>query len=113
MNIITWFTESVMTNSMMILFLVIGLGYLIGSIKVCGLDLGSAGVLLVALIFGHFGFTIPGVAKDLGLICFVTSVGYIAGPKFFRNFKAKPPSIFVCHKIGAIFTKSMMHGSCR
>ena len=92
MNIITWFTESVMTNSMMILFLVIGLGYLIGSIKVCGLDLGSAGVLLVALIFGHFGFTIPGVAKDLGLICFVTSVGYIAGPKFFRNFKANAKS---------------------
>ena len=92
MSIITWFTESVMTNSMMILFLVIGLGYLVGSIKVCGLDLGSAGVLLVALIFGHFGFTIPGVAKDLGLICFVTSVGYIAGPKFFRNFKANAKS---------------------
>ena len=34
MSIITWFTESVMTNSMMILFLVIGLGYLVGSIKV-------------------------------------------------------------------------------
>ena len=63
MSIITWFTESVMTNSMMILFLVIGLGYLVGSIKVCGLDLGSAGVLLVALIFGHFGFTIPGVDR--------------------------------------------------
>ena len=92
MSIITWFTENVMTNSMMILFLVIGLGYLVGSIKVCGLDLGSAGVLLVALIFGHFGFTIPGVAKDLGLICFVTSVGYIAGPKFFRNYKANAKS---------------------
>ena len=92
MSIITWFTESVMTNSMMILFTVICLGYLIGSIKVCGLELGSAGVLLVALIFGHFGFSIPGVAKDLGLICFVTAVGYIAGPKFFRNFKANAKS---------------------
>ena len=28
----------------------------------------------------------------MGLICFVTSVGFIAGPKFFRNFKANAKS---------------------
>ena len=43
--------------------------------------------MLVALVFGHFGVEIPSLVRELGLICFVTSVGFIAGPKFFRNFK--------------------------
>lgn len=76
-------------NTMMIMFLIIALGYLLGSIKICGLQLGSSGVLIVALFFGHFGFTVPTLLRDLGLIAFVTAVGFIAGPIFFRNFKSK------------------------
>jgi putative transport protein len=77
---------------MMMVFVIAILGYAIGRIRVCGLELGTAGVLLVALVFGHFGVEIPKVVQDLGLICFVTSVGYIAGPKFFRNFKVNAKS---------------------
>lgn len=92
MSILTWFQESVMTNTLMVAFTIALIGYAVGSIKICGLELGTAGVLLVALIFGHFGFAVDGVIKDLGLIAFVTSVGYIAGPKFFRNFKVNAKS---------------------
>lgn len=92
MNILKWFQESVLTNEMMIVFLITVIGYAVGRIKICGLDLGTAGILLAALVFGHFGVQVPSVIKDLGLICFVTSVGYIAGPKFFRNFKANAKS---------------------
>lgn len=76
-------------SDMMIMFLIIALGYLLGSIKIKGLSLGSSGVLIVALIFGHFGYAVPGVLRNLGLIAFVTAVGLIAGPVFFRNFKKK------------------------
>lgn len=92
MNILTWFQESVLTNEMMIVFMIMVIGYAIGRIKVCGLDLGTAGILLVALVFGHFGVTVPEAIKNIGLICFVTSVGYIAGPTFFRNFKVNATS---------------------
>ena len=92
MSILTWFMENVWTNSLMIIFTILVLGYALGRIKVCGLDLGTAGVLLVALVFGHFGVVVPDVVGDLGLICFVTAVGYIAGPKFFRNLKANAKS---------------------
>lgn len=92
MNILTWFMESVWTNNLMLMFSILVLGYALGRVKVCGLDLGTAGVLLVALIFGHFGVVIPDIVGDLGLICFVTAVGYIAGPKFFRNLKANATS---------------------
>ncbi|MBQ6844104.1 MAG: permease [Agathobacter sp.] len=92
MNILAWFMENVWANNLMLIFTILVLGYALGRIKVCGLDLGTAGVLLVALVFGHFGVVIPDVVGDLGLICFVTAVGYIAGPKFFRNLKANATS---------------------
>lgn len=76
-------------SDMMIMFLIITLGYMLGSIKIKGLSLGSSGVLIVALVFGHFGYAVPGVLRNLGLIAFVTAVGLIAGPVFFRNFKKK------------------------
>ena len=99
MGIAAWFQESVLGNTLMIVFLVAVIGYLVGSIKIRGVELGTAGVLLVALVFGHFGFEVPDLVRELGLICFVTSVGFIAGPKFFRNFKINARSYIL---LGAI-----------
>ena len=79
-------------NSLLALFLIAALGYLIGAIKVKGIELGTAGVLLVALVFGHFGCEMPSLIRNVGLALFVTSVGFIAGPKFFRNFKQNAKS---------------------
>ena len=74
-------------NTLLAVFVIAALGCLIGSIKVGGVKLGTAGVLLVALVFGHFGIKIDAVVRNLGLVCFVASVGFIAGPKFFRDFR--------------------------
>ena len=92
MDILAWFQDSVLGNTLMVVFMVAFIGYLVGSIKIRGVELGTAGVLLVALVFGHFGFKVPDLVRELGLICFVTSVGFIAGPKFFRNFKINAKS---------------------
>lgn len=54
MFLINWFQESVLSNTLMILFLVAFIGYLVGSITIKGVELGTAGVLLVSLVFGHF-----------------------------------------------------------
>ncbi len=90
-----WFQNylnSIVGSELFMIFAILALGYIVGRITVCGLNLGSAGVLLVALVFGHFGVTIPDVVGDIGLILFVTAVGLIAGPKFFRNFKLNAKS---------------------
>ncbi len=92
MNILKWFQENIMSNTMMLVFLIAVIGYLVGSIRIRGIELGTAGILLVALVFGHFGFEIPDLVREMGLICFVTSVGFIAGPNFFRNFKQNATS---------------------
>lgn len=89
-------------------FLIAGLGYLLGRITVKGVSLGTAGVFIVALLFGAFFYSalenqlkVGGtsyvsnalkIVENLGLILFVTSVGFIAGPSFFgdlrKNFKS-------------------------
>ncbi len=92
-----------------LLFVVFGVllaGYALGRINVKGVSLGDAGVFLIALLAGALFFHTSGsdllfnhstkaynyadglkLIENLGLILFVTSVGYIAGPKFFGNFK--------------------------
>lgn len=43
-------------NGLILFLLVIGLGYLIGNIRVSGVPVGpTIGVLLVGLRFGHYG----------------------------------------------------------
>lgn len=79
-------------STLLAVFLIAALGYFVGGIKIKGIELGTAGVLLVALVFGHFGVEIPAIVRNLGLACFVGSVGFIAGPKFFRDFKTNAAS---------------------
>ena len=51
----------------LLLFLVIGLGYLIGNIRVRGISLGPvAGVLFVGLVLGHYGYRLSPDAQALG-----------------------------------------------
>ena len=87
------------TFLMFSLVAILAIGYALGRITIKGVSLGSAGVFLVALLYGCFfygdleaqttGFTTNAlkIVENLGLILFVTSVGFIAGPKFFSNMK--------------------------
>ena len=80
---------NLLNNPFITMFLICLLGYILGSIKFFKISLGSSGILLIALVFGHFGFSTPDVIRNLGLIMFVTSIGYLAGPEFIRLFKSK------------------------
>ena len=82
-------------DTLMIMFLIALLGYALGSISIKGLSLGTSGVLIVALIFGHFNLEVPGVIRNVGLVSFVTAVGFIAGPRFFGNFKKKAAAFII------------------
>jgi putative transport protein len=75
-------------NSMLLLFTVIGLGYLIGNVKVFGFKLGVAAVLFVGIAFGTIDprLSLPDHIYILGLILFVYALGLQAGPGFFASF---------------------------
>lgn len=116
-------------------FAIAALGYAIGKITIKGINLGTAGVFIVALVYGCLLYTrlsdnlMAGditfasdalkIVENMGLIFFVTSVGFIAGPNFFgnlkRNFKsyvllgvviilAAAVTCVACIMIGANFT---------
>ena len=72
---------------MLVLFIILAAGALLGSFSWRGISLGGAGVLFIALVFGHFGFSVPKAVMDLGLLLFVYAVGLQAGPRFFRMFR--------------------------
>lgn len=99
---------SSLLTTLFLVFLIAMLGYLIGGVEIRGISLGTAGVLLVALAYGILAnrigsFAVGGktielynaetvkpmysLISDLGTAMFVTAVGLIAGPKFFRNFR--------------------------
>ena len=87
------------TFFMFSVFAIIAVGFALGRIKIKGISLGDSGVFIVALLFGCLFYKdleaqLPvytekalKIVENLGLILFVTSVGFIAGPKFFGNFK--------------------------
>ena len=84
-------------------FGIAAVGYLLGKITIKGVNLGTAGVFIMALVFGCFMYSHLGdqlmvnestfvkdalkIVENVGLVLFVTSVGFIAGPNFFRNLK--------------------------
>jgi putative transport protein len=78
---------SLLSEQMFVLFIILALGTLLGSLSWRGISLGTAGVFFVALVFGHFGFSVPKAVMDLGLLLFVYAVGLQAGPRFFRMFR--------------------------
>jgi len=79
--------KEIWSEQMFVLFLILAAGYWLGQISVRNVSLGAAGVLFVALAFGHLGFKTPKEVRDLGLLLFVYAVGLQAGPRFFRAFK--------------------------
>jgi len=74
-------------NPLLVFFVVIASGLLLGQARVAGLSLGTSGIIFTALAAGHFGYSVPVGVGTLGLVLFIYSIGLTAGPSFFRAFR--------------------------
>ena len=112
----TVFSVTGVSYLLLSLFLVAIAGYLLGRVRVKGVSLGAAGVFITALLFGAFFYpSLAGqltgeagsyagsalkIVENVGLVLFVLSVGFIAGPSFFsslrQNYKSYLPSPACC-----------------
>lgn len=99
-------------------------GYILGRIKIKGVSLGTAGVFLIALVYGGvfyddlkremgdaFVKNSLSIVDTLGLVLFVSAVGFIAGPNFFSNFKKNFKS-FVALAIIIILSGGLACAGC-
>ncbi|ALJ03750.1 transporter [Pseudalgibacter alginicilyticus] len=77
------------------LFLIICIGFIIGNIKIKGISLDVSAIIFVALLFGHFGVTLPDILQKIGLILFIYTIGLQAGPGFFESFKAHGKNLVI------------------
>lgn len=91
---------------LLILFLIMTIGYLIGRINFFGIKLGASAILIVALFFGNFGFEVPAFLSKVGLVLFLTPIGLMAGPTFIANIKKNGLS-FVVIALGTCFIGAM------
>ena len=78
-------------NQIILLFTVIGLGYLIGSIRIAGFSLGVAAVLFVGMAFGAIDgrLALPEYIYIIGLVLFVYAIGIQSGTGFFASFRKR------------------------
>ena len=78
-------------SPLLTLFLVVGIGYLLGEVSIFGFRLGVAGVLFAGLAASALlpGVTAPEVLGTFGLVLFVYAMGLQSGRGFFRGFRER------------------------
>lgn len=73
----------------MAVFLTIGVGFWIGSLKYKSFSLGTVtSVLLVGVLVGQMKIPISGPLKSVFFLLFLFAIGYSVGPQFFRSLRS-------------------------
>ncbi len=77
--------------SMVLIFMVLFLGILLGKLKIMKVSLGISGIVFVGILSGHLGYKVHAETqeflRDFGLILFVYAIGMQVGPSFFSRLK--------------------------
>lgn len=98
----------------LLLFVVIGFGFLAGQIKIRGFSLGVAGVLFAGLLLGAWhpsgtsALSLAPQVTQVGLILFVYAVGLTSGSGFFESLRSQGlrfnVALVVSLLVGAVLT---------
>ncbi|MCZ8439760.1 aspartate-alanine antiporter [Achromobacter xylosoxidans] len=92
-----------------VLFLTVGLGYLIGKLKIGPIQLGGVcGTLIVALLIGQTGCQMRGDLKEVAFALFIFAMGYSGGPQFFANLNRSSLRYIVLPVIEALLVLTIV-----
>ena len=73
----------------MAIFLTLGIGFWVGSLKYKNFSLGTVtSVLLVGVLVGQMNIDIPGPLKSVFFLLFLFAIGYSVGPQFFQSLRS-------------------------
>ncbi|HEX4981958.1 MAG TPA: hypothetical protein VFV63_09675, partial [Ilumatobacteraceae bacterium] len=84
--------DFLLDDAILLVFLVLGVGAGVGSIRVKGISLGPAAALFVGLAVGAVDDAVGaadglGLLRELGLVLFTYTVGLASGPTFFAGLR--------------------------
>lgn len=84
-------SDTLATNPVLLLFVVVAAGYAVGRIRIAGFSLGIAAVLFVGIAIGAIDdrFVLPTSIWVLGLALFVYVVGLQSGPGFLAALRRR------------------------
>lgn len=81
-----WIIGVLKSNTHLVIFLTLALGYWAGKFKIGKFALGSVtGTLLAGVLIGQLGFTISPEVKTMFFTMFLFAVGYSVGPQFVQG----------------------------
>lgn len=87
-----WFSSNLHASPFVAVFLALGIGFLVGPIKVAGFNLGNVtATLLAGVLIGQLGVQVSDQVKDTFFILFLFAVGYGVGPQFVRGVATDGP----------------------
>lgn len=83
-----WFVEALRHTPALAVFLTIGLGFLLGKVKIKGIALGTVtSVLIIGVLVGQMDINVEGPLKSVSFLLFLFCIGYSVGPQFFRSLR--------------------------
>jgi putative transport protein len=82
--------EYAQTNIVLLLFLIVGLGNLVGKLKIGSIALGSTtGILVVGILIGMLHFDVPPIIKAVFFTLYLFALGTKIGPGFVNVLTSK------------------------
>ncbi|MEG1615554.1 MAG: aspartate-alanine antiporter [Bacteroidales bacterium] len=86
MYVVDWVVGVLMKYPEAAVFLSVGVGFIVGRIKIGFFSLGTvASALLVGLLVGQLGMAVPGPMRSAFFLLFLFTTGYAVGPQFFQS----------------------------
>ena len=107
--------ELLQQNPLILLFLVAGIGYPLGRIRIGGISLGISAVLFAGLAFGAIdsSLKLPEIIYTLGLVLFVYTIGLSSGAFFFSSLRSKGLKYNILVGIGLICAAFLAFGAAK
>ncbi len=87
---IDWIEDVFDTAPLLALFLAVGLGHILGKLRISTFKLGGiAGTLIVAVAIGQFGISLSDDLKTAFFALFIYAVGFQGGPQFVASLNRR------------------------
>lgn len=87
-SVFSYFAELLRSNPVVPIFITLGLGFWLGSLKIKSFSLGPVtATLLVGVVIGQLDIPIGEPLKTVAFMLFLFAIGYSVGPQFFRSLK--------------------------
>src|SRR5215217_5447106 len=91
-----WLFRSLREHPEVALFVVLAIGYGLGSIRLRNFKLGPVlGILIAGIVVGQLNISVAQSLKHSFFMLFLFAIGYQTGPQFFQSLRMNGPKLIL------------------